>query len=239
MSSDFLVRVRVDQDQAVETYSRELGQLIARMRRIEAEIGKVGGPGLRPVARFGPGQERVRKEIARVRGAQTKTRQAMNTVAVGAQVDLVKRLQRSYQHPSISSGALEALTGSGRNRTVAPSFFGLGDVDVLLGDQRVKYALALEGGTKRHVGRRLTGVWLTAGGGAAGFGAGRGQRFVAMSTRNARSALADGGGGSTSGVITKPIQPHRAYRKMVQYYRPQRKMAAEIRRIYNFRPRGA
>jgi hypothetical protein len=232
---DFLIKVTVDQER-VSTYLRELGDLPARLKSVETQLRRAGNGRIYFPANSDPVIRAARRQAEMVRKGRESTYTSMQRLSVELQADVGKRLEGTYVRKSAASGALERLTMSERNRDATKRFFGVGDVNTLANDRKVHYALAIEAGTKKHLGRRLVGIWMGPGG-AAPFGPPTaGQQFVRMSLSAARSELeAAGREGKVSGIIRHEILPHRAYRKATQYFRPQAKMADAIRRAYGFK----
>ena len=229
---DFLIKVVVDQEHGVDTYTRALGDMRRRMREVELRLSSLRAAGLRLRGNSTQLQRASAREVDRVFRARSRTRRAMHEVAQGTQRDVVKRLEASYVRPSVSTGALAALTASERNVEVHDLFFGVGDVRMLERDKRVEYAMAIEAGTDAHVGRILYGLWR------GGVNIRNWSTPAAAAARTARGALMVGPFGDvTAGVIRRPITKHRSYRKTVQHYRPHRKMADQIRHIYDIGPR--
>lgn len=235
----YLIKVGVNQSK-VETYLRDLGNLPEKIKQVEVEVNRMAAllrrSGLSVTANSTPLQAAVRRQVTSVRQAQTSALRAMEQVAQETQDDVADRLGRGLKRPGASSGRLEALTRSDRNRSTTRRYFGVGNLKLLERDRGVPYALAIEAGSRAAVGRRLTGFWGGPGG-PRSFGApSTTQRFYASSASAARAALAEAGDdGPVSGIVRRPIEAHRDYRKTVFYFKPQQKMAAALRRAYGSR----
>jgi hypothetical protein len=231
--NDFIIGVTVD-SKGVDTYLKAMGTLPERLKRVEQKINSMSSSGLSFRAGSSKASQRIRQQAERIRLAQRRTSQEMGSLSVELQADVARRVEMNLARPSAATGALKALTSSPRNRMTTPGFFGVGAIPFLAADKKVAYALAIEAGSRASLGRRLSGVWMTPGGTAIPFGApSKDQRFVRMNSSLARHTL--GGAGKTSGVVTRPILAHRSYRKSVQYFKPQQRTAAAIRRIYGFK----
>lgn len=236
----YLIKVGVNQT-AVETYLRDLGDLPQKLKAAEVEINRMAallrGSGVGVTANSTGAQAAVRRQVDSIRRAQTTALQAMSQVALDTQRDVGARLEKGLKRPTASSGRLQALTLSDRNRTSTRRYFGVGNLKLLERDRSVPYALAIEAGSRAALGRRLTGYWQGQGG-PRPFGAPNPtHRFYASSARTARAILAEGQGqdGPVSGIIRRPIEAHRDYRKTVFYFKPHQKMAAALRRAYGLR----
>lgn len=235
----FLIKVGVNQDK-VETYLRDLGDLPQKIKRAEVEINRMAAllrrSGLNVTANSSGLDAAIRRQVSSVRRAQTTALQSMDQVARDTQDDVANRLVRDLKRPGAASGRLEALTRSDRNRKTTKRYFGIGDLRALERDRSVPYALAIEAGSKAALGRRLTGFWQGSGGPRPFGSPTNSQRFYASSASVARAMLAEAGAdGPVSGIVRHPIEAHRDYRKTVFYFKPQQKMAAALRRAYGFR----
>ncbi len=75
----------------------------------------------------------------------------------------VDQISEGLRRESASTGKLKAVTASSRNREVTNESFSVG-IPSYLNRSRARYALAIEKGTNKHVGRRITGYWIRQGG---------------------------------------------------------------------------
>lgn len=148
------------------------------------------------------------------------------------QAVVVKEVSTGLRRPGASTGRLAKITGSPRNRQASNDFFVVGVEQYLLhsgvGKKKGAYALAVERGTGKLVGNRLTGVWVS-GGQFRAFGAPTpNQFFRATSARIARKLLDEPG--PVRGIIRRPILPHNDYDAAWDKYQPRRKVLQAVNR---------
>lgn len=154
-------------------------------------------------------------------------------IAKGLQGAVVDEISQGLQRPGASTGKLAKTTASPRNREVGNDFFIVGVEGYLRYSgkgkgQKANYALAIDQGTRRLVGRRLTGVWIS-GGQFRPFGAPTpNQFFRATSARVARRLLDEPG--PVRGVIKRPILPHNDYDIAWDKYKPRQKILLAVNR---------
>lgn len=236
MSDDFLIRVQVD-ERGVESYLREMGNLPAKLKRIEADFRNIPNlGGLRPTGSGDPLSRAVRNQVQATKRGQNSLRRSMAGIAIETQKDVVRRQEQLIKHRTASSGALAKFTASQYNRKIVGGTFGIGDIQRMTRSRVVAYALAIEGGSRASLGRVITGYW-EGGSGIHGFSRSRtGDRFVRASASAASRALKEAGNGrgAISGVVRRPIVAQNAYRKTARYFKPQAKTAAALRKAYGF-----
>lgn len=148
-------------------------------------------------------------------------------IAKGLQDAVVEEIGEGLQRPGATTGKLAKTTASPRNRQVGDDFFVVGVESYLQYTgkgkaQKASYALAIDRGTSRLVGHRLTGVWVS-GGQFKPFGAPTPNEFFrSTSARVARRLLDEPG--SVRGVIKKPIIAHHDYDAAWKKYNPRQKI---------------
>lgn len=235
---DFIVDISVDQ-RGAQTYSDEMARGAQRVRDIADQINRISFRGMRVAANGRGMSDRMRREADRRRKDQQRVVDAMRGIEAGLQGAVVKEIGTGLARPSASSGVLAKVTGSDRNASFTTAnhrvVIGVGSYQWLLNNRQAAYALAIEGGTEKHIGRRITGLWYASTGRAGGFGrATKTQTFVAMRARDAAKILVAAGRKTfrVSGIIHRPILAHEDYITAVRKYQPQRRTIDAIRRIY-------
>lgn len=162
-------------------------------------------------------------------------------IAKGLQDAVVHEIGQGLQRPGASTGKLAKTTASPRNREVGDDFFIVGVQSYLRYSGRGKgskasYALAVDQGTRRLLGRRLTGVWIS-GGQFRPFGNPTpNQFFRATSARIARRLLDEPG--PVRGVITRPILPHHDYDTAWKKYNPRKRILLAVNKRLGGTARG-
>ena len=233
-ADDYLIKVAVTQ-QGIQARAEALGHFKAAVKKFEQQVSfsrgtvsfRTGGGEVQRAVDF---QMRMAREANRVVGEK------LAEVAIATQEDVARRLKNDIKNPTASTGMLESFTRSRENRTTTMTWFGVGNLEAMESSQKVRYALAIEAGSTAAVGRRLVGFWEGPGG-ISGFGPHTdGDVFQHVRSEVAREALRSAGleGSPISGVVKRPIEAHRDYRKAVFYGKPQLKMAQAIRKAYGF-----
>jgi hypothetical protein len=235
---DFILKYAVNQRGATE-YSKEMKDGAARAERAAAAIDRVRMRGVRLNANARGLSAAMRREAARRDRDRQRVITAANDISRGLQAAVVKEIGIGLRRPGGSTGKLAKVTASGRNRGFTTSRdvinTGVGRFSWLLNNKQVDYALAIEGGTRKHVGRSISGLWIASTGRPTGFGKPtKTARFVAMRAQDAAKTLVAAGRKNfrVAGVIRKEIVAHKDYRAALTNYQPKQRMLAEIRRIY-------
>lgn len=235
---DFIVDLSVDQ-RGVNVYTSEMDKGAAAVERVATQIESIRFRGLRLNANSRRLSAAMRAEARRRDRDATRVAAQAAKIGEGLQRAVVKEIGVGLRRPTASSGKLAKVTASPRNSSYANRnsrvTIGVGRFSWLLNNKQVAYALAIEGGTRAHIGRRISGLWIASTGRPTGFGRPtKTQRFVSMSAREAAKTLVSAGRRNfrVSGIITQPIVAHGDYNAAVRAYRPEARMLAEIRRIY-------
>lgn len=143
----------------------------------------------------------------------------------------VDQVSEGLRRESISTGKLKAVTASSRNREVTNESFSVG-IPSYLNRSRAKYALAVEKGTNKHVGRRISGYWMGKQGPVSFGPRTRNQSFNLTSMSVARKVLSRAGRqGPVIGVIDRPIIAHRDYELAWRIVNPRRLILEEVNKV--------
>lgn len=235
---DFILKYSVDQRGATD-YAKAMKEGAARAERAAAAIDRVQMRGVRLNANARGLSAAMRREAQRRERDRQRVVTAANRISQGLQAAVVKEIGVGLSRPSGSTGKLAKVTASGRNSGFTTSndkiTTGVGRYTWLLNNRQVDYALAIEGGTRKHIGRSISGLWIASTGRPTGFGRPtKTARFVAMRAQDAAKTLVAAGRKNfrVSGIIRRPIVAHNDYRAALNSYQPKTKMLAEIRRIY-------
>lgn len=231
----YLVRVQADQREIIES-ARFLRSASTEVRRIAVQINQAGGGRVRFRADPSFAARGLAAAARRREAGAARAEASLQRVGLEFQRAVVDNVKGGLARPSASTGALAALTGSARNVRAGKTFWGVGVVPTLLADRKVGYALAIEGGSKASVGRRLTGYWQGSGR-PVGFGRPtKVQRFVSVQASAAQATLrAAGSRGRVSGIVRRPILAHDDYRDAVRTFDPRGKTLAAIVKAYESR----
>lgn len=143
----------------------------------------------------------------------------------------VDQISEGLRRENASTGKLKAVTASSRNREVTNESFAVG-IPSYLNRSRAKYALAIEKGTNKHVGRRISGYWLRQGAPVSFGPRTRTQSFKLTSISVAHRTLANAGQtGPVIGVIDRPIIAHRDYELAWRIVNPRRLILEEVNKV--------
>lgn len=154
-------------------------------------------------------------------------------ISKGLQDAVVTEIGEGLQRPGATTGKLAKTTASPRNRQVGDDFFIVGVEDYLRytgkgKGQKAAYALAIEEGTDKLIGNRLTGVWIS-GGQFLPFGAPSPNQFFRASRARVARRLLDKPG-RVSGYIQEPILAHHDYDAAWEKYNPRRQILLAVNR---------
>jgi hypothetical protein len=168
-------------------------------------------------------------QINRLRAAEVNGRfvRRYQLLSLELQRMTVAEIEPTLVRRTASSGRLEAVTASRRNREVTNEGFTVG-IPSFLETSQAKYALAVNFGTRAHIGRRITGVWIE-GGQFRRFGSPASNGIFRTTRYTTAINLTRGEGGEVVGMIKEPISAHNYYKTAWDKFDIRKRMLEVVR----------